>query len=263
MGKSILFISGKGGVGKSTLAAGLAVAAARKGKRVALIDGDIGLRSLDLFLGLQDKVLYDLADLVARRCTLNQTMIWHDTYSNLCLIAGGQQAKPKDFKRQDLQKILRTLKKSFDLVLVDGPAGLGRGVRNFVGLTDEVLILATPDLVSLRSAEKLAAQLYTVEIRPYLLLNRVSPDLVMAGQIQQPRMLSMNLDLPLVGVVEECPAVYTALLSGKTAAQTQETALNSALEDILARLEGEEREIHDYLPVELTWFERFVEWLKK
>ncbi len=263
MGKSFLFISGKGGVGKSTLAAGLAVAAARKGKRVALIDGDIGLRSLDLFLGLQNKVLYDLADLVARRCTLDQTMIWHDSYASLCLIVGGQQAKPKDFRRQDLNKILRTLKKSFDMVFVDGPAGLGRGIRNFVGLTDEVLILATPDPVSLRSAEKLASQLYAEEIRPFLLLNRVSPDLVLSGKIQQPRMLSMNLDLPLIGVVEECPSIYEALLSGKTAAQTQETALNSAIENILARLEGEEKEIHDYLPVERTWFERFVEWLEK
>ena len=109
MGKSYLFISGKGGVGKSTLSAALAVFAAQSGKRVVIIDGDMGLRSLDLMLGLQDLVLYDMADLVKRRCSLDQTLIKHPDF-HPSFDGGRQQARPKDFNKQDVQKILRTLK---------------------------------------------------------------------------------------------------------------------------------------------------------
>ena len=106
------------------------------------------------------------------------------------LLVGGQHARPKDFKRADLQKILGTLQRRYDLVLVDGPAGLGRGMRNFVGLADEVLLVATPDPVSLRGVEKLAADLYAQGIRPGLLLNRYAPERVLAGQLDQPAQLA-------------------------------------------------------------------------
>lgn len=262
MGKSFLFISGKGGVGKSTLASALAITAAKMGKRVAVIDGDIGLRSLDLLLGLQDKVLYDMADLVSRRCRLDQILIWHSDFPSLCLIVGGQQAKPKDFKKQDLQKIIKTLQKRFDYILVDGPAGLGRGMRNFCDLVDEVVVVATPDPVAIRSAEKLASQLYSTGTRPQLLLNRVDVERVLAGELQQPQSLALSLDLPLAGVLEENASVYTALLQGKTAAQAGDEALNKALQDILQRLDGKDCPIPEYKKVRPTTFQRFLNWLK-
>ncbi len=262
MGASFLFISGKGGVGKSTLSSSIAVAAAGQGRRVALIDGDIGLRSLDMMLGLQDKVLFDLSDVVARRCSLDNAMVWHPAHPTLRLLVGGQAAKPKDFKQQDLRKILQTLKKRFDLVLVDGPAGLGRGVRNFTGITDEVVIVSTPDPVSQRSAEKLASQLYPMGIRPSLLLNRIDRGLVISGELPQPKLQALSLDLPLLGAVEECPAVYNAMLEGRTAAETDQPMLKNALEEIIQRMQGMERPIQDYEAPYLNLFQRIWKWLE-
>lgn len=262
MAKAFLLISGKGGVGKSTLASAIAVAAAAKGRRVALLDGDIGLRSLDLLLGLQDKVLYDMADLVARRCTLDQALIWHPEFPTLALMVGGQSARPGDFRKQDLQKIVNTLKKRFDLVILDGPAGLGRGVRNLLGLVDEVVVVATPDPVAIRSAEKLVSMLYPLGIRPSLLLNRMEPSRVLAGELQQPGAQALALDLPLAGVLEENPLVYEALLQGKTAAQTGDPRIDQAFSDIIRRMDGFDCAIPEYAPVKLTAFQRFLKWLE-
>lgn len=238
MGSVILIISGKGGVGKSTLAAALAVTAAKKGRRTVLLDADIGLRSLDMMLGLQDAVLFDLADCVGHRCGLDAALVPHGDYPNLHLIVGGQMAKPKDFKPQDLKKLLRTLKVSHDTVIIDGPAGLGRGVKNFVGLADAYVIVATPDPVSLRAAEKAAQVLMNHQCHPQLVINRAQRHLIDSGEQASPQMLALGLDLPLIGIVEEEPAVYTQMLKGKTAAEGEAGNLAPVFEDMLLRLEG-------------------------
>lgn len=238
MGKSILIISGKGGVGKSTLAAALAVTAAKKGRRTALVDADIGLRSLDIMLGLQDQVLYDLADCVNHRCSLDDALVTHPKYPELHLIVGGQMARPKDFKPNDLKKLLRTLRAAHDTLIIDGPAGLGRGVKNFVGLADEYVVIATQDAVSLRAAEKAARVLMDAGCRPQLVINRVQSYRVEAGELPSPQVLALGLDLPLAGVIEEDPAVYTGMLQGISAAEQESGGLPRVFEDILLRIEG-------------------------
>lgn len=238
MGKTILIISGKGGVGKSTLAAALAVTAAQKGRRTVLVDADVGLRSLDMMLCLQDAVLFDLNDCVKRRCGLDAVLACHPDYPQLHLAVGGQMARPKDFRPQDLKKLMKTLKVSHDMVLIDGPAGLGRGVKNFLGLADEYVIVATPDPVSLRAAEKAAQMLIEAQCHPQLIVNRVQRHLLDSGDIASPQALAMGLDLPLAGIVEENSAVYTGMLKGKTAVEDAPETVVQNFQDILSRLEG-------------------------
>lgn len=256
MGKTYLVVSGKGGVGKSTLAAALAVTAAKKDRRTVLIDADIGLRSLDMMLGLQDAVLFDLADCVEHRCKLDQALVPHPDYPNLHLIVGGQMARPKDFKPQDLKKLIKRLSVRYDTLIIDGPAGLGRGVKNFAGLADDYLIVATPDQVSLRAAEKTTQVLMKAGCRAQLVINRVQRHLLDSGEIDTPQALASALDLPLLGVIEESSQVYTGLIQGKTAAEVGE--MQQVFEDILLRLDGVQ------LPIqELAKEPRLKRWLRK
>lgn len=262
MGKAFLFISGKGGVGKSTLAAALAVAAARTGTRTALVDGDIGLRSLDMMLGLQDKALYELTDVAGRTVSLDEALVRHPEFPALWLLVGGQQARPKDVRKQDLQKIVNTLRGRFDLVLLDGPAGLGRGAKNFLGIADEVVVVATPDPLAMRTAEKTASWLYAMGIRPWLALNRVRRDLVLSGEAHQPGALGLALDMPLLGALEEMPSLVTLAPQGKTAAQAGDPRQDEALGDMLARMAGESRPVADYIPPRLNVFQKIWAWLE-
>ncbi|HSK69872.1 MAG TPA: P-loop NTPase [Candidatus Limnocylindria bacterium] len=262
MGKAFLFISGKGGVGKSTLAAALAVASARTGARTALVDGDIGLRSLDMMLGLQDKAVYELTDVAGRTVSLEDALVRHPEFTALWLLVGGQQARPKDVSKQDLKKIVGTLKKRFDLVLLDGPAGLGRGAKNFLGIADEVVVVATPDQVATRAAEKTASWLYGMGIRPWLALNRVRRDLVLRGDAPQPGTLAQALDLPLLGVLEENPALVSLSANGMTAAQAGDTRADEALSDMLSRMAGEHTPVEDFAAPRLNIFQKIWAWLE-
>ncbi len=261
MGNCFLFLSGKGGVGKSTLAAALAVAAAKTGLRTALVDGDIGLRSLDLMLGLQNKALYDLADVAGRNAALKDALVRHPEYPALFLLVGAQQVQPKEIEKQDLRKIVGTLKKRFDLVLLDGPAGLGRGAKSFLDAADEVVVVATPDPVCMRAAEKTAAWLYSAKKRPWLALSRVNRASVLRGDTPQPAALAQTLDLPLLGVLEETPSLASLAAQGRTAAQAGDAGIDQALTDMLARMAGESRPVADYVPPRLNVFQKIWAWL--
>ena len=254
MGKVILIVSGKGGVGKSTLAAALAVTAAKKNRRTVLLDADIGLRSLDLILGLQNQVLFALADCVNHRCSLEKAMGPHPEYPHLKLIVGGQMARPKDFQPRDLKKLVRTLSLGQDTVLIDAAAGLGRGVKSFAGLADEYVVVSTPDAVSLRSAERAAQLLMEARCNPWILINRVRRHLLPSGEIADPQTLALGLVLPLLGGIPEEAGIYTGMLKGTTAAEI-EGGLPHAFEDILWRLEGVDLPVKE-LKAE-TVFQRF------
>lgn len=262
MAKSFLFLSGKGGVGKSTLSAALAVTAAQNGRRVALLDGDIGLRSLDMMLGLQNQVLFDLSDCVQRRCSLEKALIWHPTYPALRLMVSGQSAKPKDFKPQDLRKIMKTLSKRFDLIFIDGPAGLGRGSKTFADLVDEIVLVATPDPVSMRSVERMASLLVEKGKRPSLVINRVDEDKVFSGFYEQPVDLAQGLDLPLMGLLPDDPGIYEAMLLGKTAAEMNRDEFSVPLQEMLERLEGSLIPIERLEEKKKTIWQRLLAWLE-
>ncbi len=239
MGQVIMIASGKGGVGKSSLAAALSVSLATRGHRVLLIDADLGLRNLDLMLSLQDKVLFELSDCLQRRCSLDEALVSHPRLATLSLIVGGQDAKPKDFSGKDLSRIMRTLKDRFDYLLIDCPAGIGRGIRNFIGLADKYLLVATPDEVCLRDTEKLGRIILdeTGE-HPWLLLNRYDWRLMRRGLISKPDDIALALDMPLLGVIGHSGRIYAAQLQGLTLAELEEPVTVDALDRAALRLLG-------------------------
>ena len=239
MKRIIMFASGKGGVGKSSLSSALAYSMARRGLRTLLVDADFGLRSLDLMLGMQDSVLFELSDCLARRCSLSDALVSHPHQPLLKLLVGGQQARPKDFQVRDLAKMLKTLSPSFDIILVDGPAGLGRGIKLFLDIAKAWVLVATPDSVCLRAAEK-TAQLLMKDggERPWLLLNRQDAKLMKKGELGQPEQLALSLDLPLLGAIPQNDEAYRLLLQGRTMAEAEGAELRQAIEAAADRLLG-------------------------
>ncbi|MBO2517667.1 MAG: septum site-determining protein MinD, partial [Clostridiales bacterium] len=154
MGKAILITSGKGGVGKSTICAAIALDLAGRGKRVVLADADVGLRCADLMLHMQDRVVYDMGDYLEGNAGLEQVLVTHPYYPTLLLMAAPQLMSASDIKKKEMRALMSRLKEQNDFVLIDGPAGIGRSTRNAFFCADEVILVCTPDDISVRDGER-------------------------------------------------------------------------------------------------------------
>ncbi len=239
MGKSYVIASGKGGVGKSTLASALACSLAKRMISVALIDADTGLRCADLLLGMEDRVVFDLGDVVKGDCKLDRALVRHPEYPRLSLLAAPQIMKAGQIHPAQISILIEKLRSRFDILLIDAPAGLGRNLLNVLGAGEEYIVVATPDDVSLRDAERMGALLSERDaMHPYLVLNRVNRRLVRRGDMLAPDVIASSLDMPLLGAIPESPAVYEALLFHKTAAQCEDRRVVREMDDIAMRLLG-------------------------
>ena len=213
MAKAWLIASGKGGVGKSMVTACMAVALSRMGQRTVVVDADIGLRDQDAILGLENRVVYDVLDVIGKGCTLSQALIQHSLYENLNLLPESQFARVKNLDPKGFRKVIAQLKERFDYVLIDCPAGVERGLRGVVDSADEVLLITTPDDVCMRDVEKTAAVLAAKKApRPWLIVNRLMPELVAAGEMYSAQVVAQTLDLQLMGEVPQDDMIYRALL---------------------------------------------------
>lgn len=255
MGKIFAIMSGKGGVGKSTIAAALAEIYARRGMKTVLLDGDTGLRCADLMLCAQDRVLYDLGDAAEKKCTLSQALVPVGGVDGLEMLAAPQMMKPSDLQAKTLGRLITQLSDLRDMLILDAPAGIGRGLKNLLGAAAEPVIVATPDDVSVRDAEKLSALLQQrQEPRPVIVFNRADKALVRRGEMKPPRALAEALDLPLAGIIPESRDVYRALLRRERVLSCGDERVVKALSLLAARLLGEEAEIPAYEPSPLLRF---------
>ena len=257
MSKVMLFASGKGGVGKSTITANLAVHLARLGRSVVLVDADIGLRSLDLFLGLENRVVYDLLDAAHGRCMLSQALLSSDDLPSLRLLPAAQFARCKELDPRKLKKILARLKKENEFILIDCPAGMERWLRNVLNAgADETVLIVTPDDLCIRGAERVAALLEEKELpRPGIIVNRLDNDLIFAKEMVAARVVSDLLDRPLLGEIPEDPAVYMAQLRRRLVLDYACEA-REALIRIARRLDGETVPLPEYGKKRRSFFRR-------
>ncbi len=247
MGRIFAIMSGKGGVGKSTISTSLSEYYARAGKKVALLDGDTGLRCADLMLNLQDRVIYDVGDLAEGSCELSQAMITPAELPGLSLLSAPQMMKPSDLKGKFMGRLITQLAETMDIVILDAPAGIGRGLKNLLGAAAEPVIVATPDDVCVRDAEKLSSLLSErEEPRPAIVFNRVQRRLVRKGLMTAPDALAEALDLPLMGVIPESPKIYQALLRHETALHCGDRRVESAIEILAGRLLGADAPLPEY-----------------
>ncbi len=247
MSKCIAVASGKGGVGKSTITANLAAVLAQNGSRVVIVDADIGLRSQDALLSLENRVVYDLIDLANGECALEQAIVACETVPSLHLLPASQFERAKALDPKQFRKILSSLCCVYDYVFVDCPAGIERGLRNVLNAgVDETVLIVTPDDIALRSAGR-AAQLMDAKnaARPSVIVNRLDPVLVRSGEMMSPQTVSQVMDLPLLGVIPEDPAVYRSLLKHELLIRYDCEARN-AIFRIASRIRGRNVQIPDY-----------------
>ncbi len=214
MSKCYAVASGKGGVGKSVITANLASALTGSGSRVLIIDADIGLRSQDVMLGLENRIVYDLIDVSTGECRPDQAILPCETNPLLHLLPAAQFDRAKALDPKKLARIIHSLRSSYDYIFIDCPAGIERGLRNVLNAgVDEILLIVSPDDVSLRSAER------TVQVidakkgpRPLLIVNRLDGELIRNGEMITAQTASQVLDLGLLGAIPEDPVVYRSVL---------------------------------------------------
>ena len=245
MGRSIVITSGKGGVGKSTLCANLALALVRRGRKVLLLDADTGLRSLDLLVGLQDHTVYDLSDAAQGLCRLKQAIVKSREHEGLSLMAAAQNRDCTCVTPQQMKALVKKLTGSFDEVLVDCPAGLDRGFRTAISGAQTALIVTQDEPVCRRDAERAHMLLKREGVDECrLLVNRMRWQKG-SSSTGRARELAEALEVPLLGVVPEDEAVAACAQEGKFLLERADSRAAQAIERIAGRLLGEESDIPD------------------
>ena len=257
MGSVWLIASGKGGVGKSTLCASLAAALSRQDTTVCVVDADIGLRSQDAILGVEDQVVYDLMDVAKKGCAIRQALISLPTEDNVSLMAASQFARARDLEPKAFARIIQELRGEFGCVLIDAPAGIERSLRVLTQCEpDETVCVLTPDDVCLRDAARLCSVFASRKLpTPRAVVNRLQPDLIHLGEMRSAEACASQLGLRLLGEVPEDPMIYRAQLNHMRVMDLDCEA-KRAMERIARRMRGKEAPLPAYGTEKLSWWKR-------
>jgi len=240
-GKVLTVTSGKGGVGKTTATANLAVALAATGEKVVCIDADIGLRNLDVVLGLENRIVYDLVDVVEGRCRLRQALIRDKRLPDLFLIPAAQTRDKSAVSPSDMVRLADDLRQEFDWILIDSPAGIERGFRNAIAPADIVLVVTNPEVSAVRDADRIIGLIEAEEKGPArLVINRIKPNMVRRGDMLSADDVLELLAIELIGMVPEDENVVMSTNRGLPISLNGKSKAGQAFRNIARRLNGEE-----------------------
>ena len=240
-GKVVTISSGKGGVGKTTATANLGISLASLGKKVVVIDADIGLRNLDVIMGLENRIVYDLVDVVEGRSKLRQAMIKHKKFDDLFLIPAAQTRDKMAVSPEDMVKLANELREDFDYILIDSPAGIERGFRNALEPADEVLIVTNPEVSAVRDADRIIGLIEAADKGPgRLIINRLKTELVKKGEMLSSEDVFDILGLSIVGIIPEDELVLSASNSGIPVTLNLQSKAGMAFNNVARRVIGED-----------------------
>ena len=241
-GSVIVIPSGKGGVGKTTTSANIGTALAKDGSKVVLIDTDIGLRNLDLLLGLENRIVYTIVDVVEERCKLKQALVKDKKNPNLCLLAAAQTRDKSAVTEEQLKDICEQLKEDFDYILVDCPAGIEQGFQNAVAGANEAIIVTTPEMSAVRDADRIIGLLEAKEgVEKYrLLVNRVRPNLIKSNDMMSVDDVVGILSAELIGVIPEDTGIITSTNRGEPIVNNEKSLAGKAYLNVARRIKGED-----------------------
>ncbi len=237
-GRAIVITSGKGGVGKTTTTANGGAALAASGKRVVLVDADVGLRNLDIVLGLENRVKFHLLDVLEEKVTLDEALVRDKRSDSLFLLAAAQSREKEDVATAKMKTLVETLCERFDFVLIDCPAGIEMGFKNAVAGASHAIIVCTPEVSAVRDADRVVGLLPS-DWRPELIINRLRPQLVKKGKMLSVADVDGMLRLPLLGVIADEPGVIVATNKGEPLALDPASETGAAYRAIAAKVAGE------------------------
>ncbi len=240
-GRVITITSGKGGVGKTTATANLGAALAAEGRKVCCIDGDIGLRNLDVVLGLENRIVYDIVDVVEGRCKLRQAMIRDKRLPELYLIPAAQTRDKSALSPSDMIRLTDELRGEVDYIVIDSPAGIERGFRNAIAPADEVVIITNPEVSAVRDADRIIGLIEAEQKGPAkLVINRLNAAMVKRGDMLAPEDVLELLAIELIGLVPEDENVIVSSNSGSPIVLDPKSRAGQAFRNIARRLMGED-----------------------
>ncbi|MFW5719175.1 MAG: septum site-determining protein MinD [Halanaerobium sp.] len=240
-GKTIVITSGKGGVGKTTSSANIGTALAMQGNKVCLIDADIGLRNLDVVMGLENRIVYDIVDVVENNCRLEQAMIRDKRYDGLYLLPAAQTRDKTSVTPFQMQELIEKLKEDMDYIVVDSPAGIEQGFKNAIAGADRAIIVTTPEISAVRDADRIIGLLEAEGLRdPEVIINRIRADMVDRGDMMGIDDMIEILAIDLIGIVPEDEGIVVSTNKGEPIALNDKAKAGQAYRNIARRIMGEE-----------------------
>ena len=240
MGESIVITSGKGGVGKTTTTANIGTALAALGKKIVVIDGDTGLRNLDVLMGLENRIVYTLIDVIEGRCRLKQALIKDKRFSNLCLLPTAQTKDKDDISPQQMLKLVNELKEEFDYGLIDSPAGIEQGFENSVIGADKAIVVVNPEITSVRDADRVIGKLDAKGLDDHgVVVNRLNYEMTQKGDMLDVADVIEILSVKLLGVVPDDKNVTVSTNKGEPIVLEEGAYAGQAFKNIAKRITGE------------------------
>ncbi len=244
MGEVIVITSGKGGVGKTTTTANVGAALALEGKKVALVDTDIGLRNLDVVMGLENRIVYDIVDVVEGRCKLRQALIKDKRFNELFLLPAAQTRDKSAINEEQMVELTKKLKSEFDYVLIDCPAGIEQGFKNAIAGADRALVVTTAEISAIRDADRIIGLLDSSAIKnPELIINRIRPNMIRKGEMMDIEDIVELLSIDLIGVIPDDEYIITQTNKGEPAVSNKRSPSGRGYMEIAQRIMGENIEI--------------------
>jgi septum site-determining protein MinD len=240
MGEAIVVTSGKGGVGKTTTSANLGTALALLGRKVCMVDTDIGLRNLDVVMGLENRIVYDLIDVAEGRCRLNQALVKDKRFEELYMLPAAQTKDKEDISPEQVRKIVEDLKPDYDYVIIDCPAGIEHGFENAVSGADQAIIVTTPENAAVRDADRVIGILEKRGFQsPKLIINRIRPSMLKSGDMLEIDDICQVLAIDLIGIVPDDELVIKAANLGEPTVMNPSSRAAIAYRNVARRMMGE------------------------
>lgn len=266
MSEVIVVTSGKGGVGKTTTAANIGTGLAIEGKSVVMLDADIGLRNLDVVMGLENRIIYDLVQVIEGTCRLKQALVRDKRYEGLFLLPAAQTRDKNAVTPEQMQKLCDSIKEEgFDYIIIDCPAGIEQGFKNAIAAADKAIVVTTPEISAVRDADRIIGMLEANGLlNSQLILNRIRVDMVARNEMMSLEDVEEILAIDTLGIIPDEESIVISTNKGEPVVASEGSLSGQAYRNIVKRILGEQIPLMELMPPSrTTLFQRFLSWFTK